>query len=174
MDDGIVEIMGDPITISNGPAFDLGGFKGVLGLFWGFSVFGYDIQEGLNAGIDAGVCRVAVELKGQRWFCSHNVPEVPHQEGVWSAAEVGDPGAEELGMLSGVVGGLHKILANGPVHIRVTVFILEGEHVPGDDVFTARCEFCWDAHIGFFGEGIIGPAKEYDGSSLGVILQDLE
>ena len=127
-----------------------------------------DVEEGLDAGVDAGVGRVRVELEDEEGLHAHHPLDVVEDEGVGRAGEVGDVGDVDVGLVLDEGGGLEVLLAVVPVHVGEDRLVLEGQEVEGDDRVAARGELARDAHVRVGGVGVVGPPEQRDDGLVGL------
>ena len=127
-----------------------------------------DVEEGLDAGIDAGIGRVRVELEDEEGLHAHHPFDVVEDEGVGRAGEVGDVGDVDVGLVLDQGGGLQVLLPVVPVHVREDGLVLERQEVEGDDRVAARGELARDAHVRVGSVGVVGPPEQGDDGPVGL------
>ncbi len=128
-----------------------------------------DVEEGLDARVEAGVGGVGVDLEDEVGLLAHHPAQVVQHERVRRAGEVRDPGQVEVRRLLDAGDRLHVLLAVVPVHVGEDRRRLVVDHVEGHDRHAARGELARDAHVGVAREGVVRPPEEPDVEAVGPV-----
>ncbi len=127
-----------------------------------------DVEEGFDAGVDARVGRVGVELEDEEGFLSHQPLDVVEDERIRRAREVRDEGDVDIRFVLEEFGGLHVLLSVIPVHVREYVAVVVRQEVERNDRIPARGEFPRDAHVRLGGERVVRAAEHRDDGPVGL------